>query len=194
MTNDESKSCTPCWIVKQTIHFPTFPTLWWLMNIIPTTRMNFMCNPKQHKMGMNFSYNMNSHFSKFCLEIWQKLKSQQHGSPHLLMWYSTTYGLQELVLIDTNVVLLKIKPKLTPCTPPSMPQRNHLKILWLNGLKSPTHMWASIPKTKQWKNHCNSTLYVGDMNFQKKSQNNYVCVFFPSHHNIKWCDFMRWQF
>ncbi len=93
-----------------------------------------MCNPKQHKMGMNFSYNMNSHFFLILAwKLWQKLKSQQHGSPHLLMWYSTTYGMQELLLIGVYwhkccVVenQAKIDPMHTTFYAPKKPSKNFM--------------------------------------------------------------------
>lgn len=45
--NDQSMNCTPCWITRQVTHFPTLPTLQWLMNNILTTITNHKHNLKQ---------------------------------------------------------------------------------------------------------------------------------------------------
>ncbi len=83
---------------------------------------------------------MNSHFFNSCLEIMTKNKKSTTWLSPLVDAIFHHLWVARIGAYWHKCCVVENQAKIDPCTPPSMPQRNPLKHLWPNGLKSFTHM------------------------------------------------------
>jgi hypothetical protein len=152
--------CWDYWARHTTPHINS--CYWQLMNHISASKMNNRCTQKQYKVGMNFSYNTNSH-SKIMIWI-QKLMAR-----HSLNIDGMSF--HHLWVIRMGAYWHKLQDVENPTK--NKPTTHIIFLLLWKTCQNfcPqmgwnfSHVYASSSKTQWQRRHPNPTMYANDMNF-----------------------------